>query len=106
MYKPGEVFQPKAFPKMTYIDRLFDEDSTYEEELQDDLEDTGTLVVITGASKSGHIVLSAVGERVAAVNFVDEDNVRGVGQHYSVRRGNMRIFFMGLADFINGGETN
>ena len=25
MYKPGEVFQPKAFPKMTYIDRSFDE---------------------------------------------------------------------------------
>lgn len=84
---------------MTYIDRLFDEDSTYEEELQDDLEDTGTLVVITGASKSGHIVLSAVGERVAAVNFVDEDNVRGVGQHYSVRRGNMRIFFYGIGRF-------
>lgn len=57
MYKPGEVFQPKAFPKMTYIDRSFDEDSTYEEELQDDLEDTGTLVVITGASKSGKTVL-------------------------------------------------
>lgn len=38
---------------MTYIDRLFDEDSTYEEELQEALENTGTLVVITGASKSG-----------------------------------------------------
>ena len=54
MYKPGEVFQPKAFPKMTYIDRSFDEDSTYEEELQEALEDTGTLVVIIGASKSGN----------------------------------------------------
>ena len=42
MYKPGEVFQPKAFPKMTYIERSFDEDSTYEEELQEALEDTGT----------------------------------------------------------------
>ena len=57
MYKPGEVFQPKAFPKMTYIDRSFDEDSTYEEELQEALEDTGTLVVITGSSKSGKTVL-------------------------------------------------
>ena len=37
MYKPGEVFQPKAFPKMTYFDRSFDEDSTYEEELQEAL---------------------------------------------------------------------
>lgn len=49
MYKPGEVFQPKAFPKMTYIERSFDEDSTYEEELQEAPEDTGKLVVITGA---------------------------------------------------------
>ena len=57
MFKPREVFQPKAFPKLTYIDRSMDEDSTYEEELQDALEDTGTLVVITGASKSGKTVL-------------------------------------------------
>lgn len=71
------------------------------------MEDTGTLVVITGASKSGHIVLSAVGERVAAVNFVDEDDILGMGQHYSVRRGKIcGYFFMESADFINGGETN
>lgn len=57
MFKPGDVFQPKAFPKLTYIDRSIDEDSTYEEELQEALEDTGTLVVITGASKSGKTVL-------------------------------------------------
>ena len=57
MYKPREVFQPKAFPKLTYIDRSMDEDSTYEEELENALEDTGTLVVITGASKSGKTVL-------------------------------------------------
>lgn len=57
MLKPGDVFQPKAFPKLTYIDRSIDEDSTYEEELQEALEDTGTLVVITGASKSGKTVL-------------------------------------------------
>lgn len=55
----------------------------------------------------GHIVLSAVGERVAAVNFVDEDDILGMGQHYSVRRGKIcGYFFMELADFINGGETN
>ena len=57
MYKPGDVFQPKAFPKLTYIGRSIDEDSTYEEELQEALGDTGTLVVITGASKSGKTVL-------------------------------------------------
>ena len=57
MLEPGDVFQPKAFPKLTYIDRSIDEDSTYEEELQEALEDTGTLVVITGASKSGKTVL-------------------------------------------------
>ena len=57
MLKPGDVFQPKAFPKLTYIGRSVDEDSTYEEELQEALDDTGTLVVITGASKSGKTVL-------------------------------------------------
>lgn len=57
MYKPGDVFQPKAFPKLTYIGRSIDEDSTYEEELQEALDDTGTLVVIMGASKSDKTVL-------------------------------------------------
>lgn len=40
MLKSGDVFQPKTFPKLTYIGRSVDEDSTYEEELQEALDDT------------------------------------------------------------------
>ena len=54
---PREVFQPKAFPSLTYVDRRFDDGISYEEEFRAALADKGTLVVVTGASKSGKTVL-------------------------------------------------
>ena len=54
----GDVFQPNAVPNHTYIDRSFDEyGDTYTEQLQKALMNPGTLIAITGASKSGKTVL-------------------------------------------------
>ena len=54
----GDVFKPNALPDHTYVDRRIDEyGDTYTEQLQKALLNPGTLIVITGASKSGKTVL-------------------------------------------------
>lgn len=54
----GDVFKPNALPDHTYVDRRIDEyGDTYTEQLQKALLNPGTLIAITGASKSGKTVL-------------------------------------------------
>lgn len=54
----GDVFKPNALPDHTYVDRRIDEyGDTYTEQLQKALLNHGTLIAITGASKSGKTVL-------------------------------------------------
>lgn len=54
----GDVFKPNALPDHTYVDRSIDEyGDTYTEQLQKALLNPGTLIAITGASKSGKTVL-------------------------------------------------
>ena len=54
----GDVFKPNALPDHTYVDRRIDEyGDTYTEQLQKALLNSGTLIAITGASKSGKTVL-------------------------------------------------
>lgn len=58
IHQTGDVFQPNAVPNHTYIDRAVDEyGDTYTEQLQKALMNPGTLIAITGASKSGKTVL-------------------------------------------------
>ena len=54
----GDVFNLYALPDHTYVDRRIDEyGDTYTEQLQKALLNPGTLIAITGASKSGKTVL-------------------------------------------------
>lgn len=53
----SDVFRPRAFPTLTYVSRYVDTEETYEEMLKRALRNTGTLVSITGASKTGKTVL-------------------------------------------------
>lgn len=54
----GEVFRPKAFPIHTYVDRVGKRNGdTYEARLNRALRITGSLIVISGPSKSGKTVL-------------------------------------------------
>ena len=55
-YKVQDIFRPKSMPLYTYIDRS-EKNQTYESKLQNALENTGTLISITGASKIGKTVL-------------------------------------------------
>lgn len=58
IHQTGDVFQPNTVPNHTYIDRTIDEyGDTYTEQLQKALMTPGTLIAITGASKSGKTVL-------------------------------------------------
>ena len=52
-----DVFRPKALPTLTYVNRYVDGDETYEEMLKRALRNTGTLISIAGASKTGKTVL-------------------------------------------------
>ena len=55
----ADVFRPKTMPSYTYINRMADRASgiTYEAELQKALSNSGSLISITGASKTGKTVL-------------------------------------------------
>lgn len=54
---PSDVFKPRSFPTLTYVNRYADSDDTYEEALKRALRNTGTLISISGASKTGKTVL-------------------------------------------------
>ena len=55
-YKIQDIFRPKSMPSYTYINRT-EKNQTYESKLQRALQNTGTLISITGASKTGKTVL-------------------------------------------------
>lgn len=58
MYNIAEVFRPKAMPSHTYVNRIASGDGvTYESKLKRALGSTGSLISITGASKTGKTVL-------------------------------------------------
>lgn len=53
-----EVFRPKSMPDFTYVERKSRKSgTTYERSLKRALQAEGTLISITGASKSGKTVL-------------------------------------------------
>ena len=57
-YSVAEVFRPKAMPSYTYVNRIASGDGvTYEAKLKKALSSTGSLISITGASKTGKTVL-------------------------------------------------
>ncbi len=56
-YYIEDVFRPTSFPIYTYVNRKFDNSSTYEMKLQRALRSPGRLISITGASKTGKTVL-------------------------------------------------
>ena len=53
----SDVFRPRAFPTLTYVNRYVDTDETYEAMLKRALRNTGTLIAVSGASKTGKTVL-------------------------------------------------
>lgn len=55
-YTPSEIFCPKTYPKYTYIDRNAGNRS-YANRMRRSLMTPGTLITITGPSKSGKTVL-------------------------------------------------
>ena len=55
-YKIQDIFRPKSMPLYTYVSRS-EKNQTYESKLQRALDNTGTLISITGASKVGKTVL-------------------------------------------------
>lgn len=56
-YDAADVFRPRAFPTLTYVTRAADSDDSYETMLQRALRTPGTLISVTGASKTGKTVL-------------------------------------------------
>lgn len=67
MLNPDDVFQPKAFPKLTYIGRSVDEDSTYEEELQEALDIPVEWQITESRQNSIHAKASGKGKVQAIV---------------------------------------
>lgn len=59
MRNVADVFRPKTMPSYTYVNRMADRTSgvTYETELKKALSNSGSLISITGATKTGKTVL-------------------------------------------------
>ncbi len=66
-YSVVDIYRPRTMPSYTYINRTAGSDGvTYEAKLRRALSSPGTLVSITGASKTGKTVCTARSSRKAA----------------------------------------
>ena len=56
-YQIEDVFSPRSFPENTYISRKLEDEETIDERLKQALAMKGNLIFVSGASKSGKMVL-------------------------------------------------
>ena len=67
-YQIEDVFSPRSFPQNTYISRKLDGEETVDDRLRRALAMKGNLIFVSGASKSGKIVLCH--NAIPAENYV------------------------------------